>query len=95
MKTPLLKTTEPLPDEANPFPDEPESDFNLAEYLVVVRRHWKLVTAACLATVAAAAVHYSVTPKMYMATSLIQIERRSLAPVLSNQAPWLDSYFDM
>jgi len=90
-----LKTTEPLPDEANPFPDEPESDFNLAEYLVVVRRHWKLVTAACLATVAAAAVHYSVTPKMYMATSLIQIERRSLAPVLSNQAPWLDSYFDM
>jgi succinoglycan biosynthesis transport protein ExoP len=82
-------------DEPNPFPDEPESDFNLGEYLVVVRRHWKLVVAACLTTVAAAAVHYSVTPKLYMATSLIQIERRSLAPVLSNQAPWLDSYFDM
>ena len=41
-------------DEGNPFPEEPESDFNLAEYLVVVRRHWKLVTAACLTMVAAA-----------------------------------------
>ena len=82
-------------DEGNPFPEEPESDFNLAEYLVVVRRHWKLVAAACLTMVAAAALHYSITPKLYMATSMIQIERRSLAPVLSNQAPWLDSYFDM
>jgi succinoglycan biosynthesis transport protein ExoP len=90
-----LPSREPRNDEPNPFPDEPESDFNLAEYLVVVRRHWKLVTAACLAAVAAAAVHYAITPKLYMATSLIQIERRSLAPVLSNQAPWLDSYFDM
>ncbi|MEA2690708.1 MAG: polysaccharide biosynthesis transport protein [Acidobacteriota bacterium] len=89
------KSPDTVNDEPNPFPDEPESDFNLAEYLIVVRRHWKLVTAACLTTVAAAAVHYSVTPKLYMSTALIQIERRSLAPVLSNQAPWLDSYFDM
>jgi capsular exopolysaccharide synthesis family protein len=94
LKSPA-KAPDAVFDEPNPFPDEPESDFNLAEYLVVVRRHWKLVTAACLTTVAAAAVHYSVTPKLYMATALIQIERRSLAPVLSNQAPWLDSYFDM
>lgn len=89
-----MKSPEIVSDEPNPFPDEPESDFNLAEYLVVVRRHWKLVAAACLTTLAGAAVHYWVTPKLYMATALIQIERRSLAPVLSNQAPWLDSYFD-
>ncbi|HTQ79640.1 MAG TPA: polysaccharide biosynthesis tyrosine autokinase [Thermoanaerobaculia bacterium] len=82
-------------DEGSPFPEAPESEFNLAEYLVVVRRHWKLVAAACLTALAAGAIHYSVTPKLYMSTALIQIERRSLAPVLSNQAPWLDSYFDM
>jgi succinoglycan biosynthesis transport protein ExoP len=96
VKSPASRSSrEAWNDEPNPFPEEPESDFNLAEYLVVVRRHWKLVAAACLTTVAAAAVHYAITPKLYMATSLIQIERRSLAPVLSNQAPWLDSYFDM
>jgi succinoglycan biosynthesis transport protein ExoP len=75
-------------------PAEPESEFNLAEYLAMVRRHWKLVAAACVTAVAAGAIHYTITPKAFMATAIIQIERRSLAPTLTSQAPWLESYFD-
>jgi succinoglycan biosynthesis transport protein ExoP len=90
-----LKSTLPaaVPDEMDLLP-EPESEFNLAEYIGMVRRHWKLVAAAALVCMAAGAIHYSITPKAFMATATIQIERRSLAPTLSTQAPWLESYFD-
>jgi succinoglycan biosynthesis transport protein ExoP len=81
-------------EQAEILAPEAESDFNLAEYVAMVRRHWKLVAAACITAVAAAAIHYSITPKAYMATATIQIERRTLAPTLTSQAPWLESYFD-
>jgi len=91
-----LKTTLPaaIPDEMDLLPVERESEFNLAEYVGMVRRHWKLVAAAALACMTAGAIHYSITPKAYSATATIQIERRSLAPTLSTQSPWLESYFD-
>ncbi|HYL05582.1 MAG TPA: polysaccharide biosynthesis tyrosine autokinase [Thermoanaerobaculia bacterium] len=94
MNTASLKTPQPLPDELDLLPVEHESEFNLAEYLAMVRRHWKLVAAACLACTAAGAIHYTITPKAFMASAIIQIERRTLAPTLSSQAPWLESYFD-
>jgi polysaccharide biosynthesis transport protein len=91
-----LKSLSPatVPDELDLLPVDPESEFNLAEYLAMVRRHWKLVAAASLVCMAAGAIHYAITPKAYMATATIQIERRTLAPTLSSQAPWLESYFD-
>ena len=91
-----MKTTLPaaIPDEMDLLPVERESEFNLAEYVGMVRRHWKLVAAAALACMTAGAIHYSITPKAYSATATIQIERRSLAPTLSTQSPWLESYFD-
>jgi succinoglycan biosynthesis transport protein ExoP len=82
------------PDELDLAQREPESEFNLAEYLGMVRRHWKLVAASSLVAMAAGAIRYSITPKAYMATATIQIERRTLAPTLSSQAPWLEGYFD-
>jgi succinoglycan biosynthesis transport protein ExoP len=85
---------QPLSDEMDLLPVEHESEFNLVEYLAMVRRHWKLVAAACLVCTAAGAIHYAITPKAYMASAIIQIERRTLAPALSSQAPWLESYFD-
>jgi succinoglycan biosynthesis transport protein ExoP len=85
---------QPLQDEMDLLPVEHESEFNLVEYLAMVRRHWKLVAAACLVCTAAGAIHYAITPKAYMAAAIIQIERRTLAPALSSQAPWLESYFD-
>ena len=91
-----MKTAQPaaIPDEMDLLPLEPESEFNLGEYLAMVRRHWKLVAAACLVCMAAGAIHYAITPKAFMASAIIQIERRTLAPTLSSQAPWLESYFD-
>jgi succinoglycan biosynthesis transport protein ExoP len=83
-----------VPEETDLLAPETGSDFNLAEYLAMVRRHWKLVAAACLTAMAAGAIHYSITPKAYLATATIQIERRTLAPTLTSQAPWLESYFD-
>ncbi len=94
MNTSSLKTSQALPDELDLLPVEPESEFNLAEYLAMVRRHWKLVAAACVVCTAAGAIHYAITPKAFMASAIIQIERRTLAPALSSQAPWLESYFD-
>jgi succinoglycan biosynthesis transport protein ExoP len=91
-----LKTSTPqtAPDEMDLLPLDTESEFNLAEYLGMVRRHWKLVAAVSLACIAAGGIHYSITPKAYMAMATIQIERRTLAPTFSSQAPWLESYFD-
>jgi polysaccharide biosynthesis transport protein len=74
----------------------PESEFNLAEYLGMLRRHWKLVAVCCVFGLAGAAVHYAITPKQYQATTTIQIERRNMTP-LSNggQNPWLENYWNL
>jgi succinoglycan biosynthesis transport protein ExoP len=93
----LKKTTllpDLLPDEPDLLPPAAESEFNLAEYLAMVRRHWKLVAAASLVCIVAGAIHYAITPKAFLATATVQIERRTLAPTLTTQAPWLESYFD-
>jgi succinoglycan biosynthesis transport protein ExoP len=75
---------------------EPESDFNIAEYLGMVRRHWKLVAAACVLALAAASIHYAITPKEYMATTRISIERRSLTSLSSGaQNPWFENYWNL
>jgi capsular exopolysaccharide synthesis family protein len=74
---------------------EPESDFNVAEYVAMVRRHWKLVAATCLTGLAAAAIHFAITPKAYLATSTLQIERRNLTPLGSAQNPWLENYWNL
>jgi len=81
----------------DPFVEAPEteSDFNIAEYWVMVRRHWRLVTAISITALAASAVHYSITPKEYMASSILRIERRSLTPMLGGQNPWMENYWDM
>jgi succinoglycan biosynthesis transport protein ExoP len=92
LKNPLAQAL--AEDQPTGQSTEPESDFNIADYVAMVQRHWKLVIAACVATVSAGAIHYFITPKAYMATASIQIERRSLAPTLTSQAPWLESYFD-
>ncbi len=74
----------------------PESDFNVAEYLGMVRRHWRLVAAFCAATLAAAGIHFAITPKEYAATATVQIERRSGTPVFgADQNPLMENYWDM
>jgi succinoglycan biosynthesis transport protein ExoP len=92
-----LKTQFPTPPPDDPgftIP-EPETELNVGEYLAMVRRHWKLLAVACLIAVVGGGVHYSITPKEYMATATIQIERRNLSPVGTGQNPWLENYWNM
>ncbi|HXU46907.1 MAG TPA: polysaccharide biosynthesis tyrosine autokinase, partial [Thermoanaerobaculia bacterium] len=51
--------------------------------------------AACSITALVLGVaHYLITPKEYMATATVQIERKSAAPVLSDQNTW-DNYWNI
>ncbi|HSK80963.1 MAG TPA: polysaccharide biosynthesis tyrosine autokinase [Thermoanaerobaculia bacterium] len=93
-----MKHLTPLPSLPEPGlgPEpEPEMDLNLAEYWGMVRRHWKLVAATCLVGLAAASIHYAITPPQYAASATIQIERRSLTPVGSAQNPWYENWWNM
>ncbi len=48
-----------------------------------------------LLAVAAASLHYLITPKVFRATTSIQIERRIAIPIASPQEAWYDSYWNL
>jgi capsular exopolysaccharide synthesis family protein len=74
---------------------EPESDFDLTEYLRKLRQRWRLI-ALCVATaVAVATVQFLITPEEYQAAAVIQIERRTLAPLSGSQNPWLENWWNL
>lgn len=87
-------TSVPVDDEPELAP-QPESEFNLGEYVAMLRRHWKLAAAFCAIGLAGAGIHYAITPKAYQATTTIQIERRNLTPLGNGQNPWLENYWNM
>lgn len=71
-----------------------ESEFDIAEYVGMLRRHWRLIAACAVTALVLGVAHYLVTPKEYMATATVQIERKSAAPVLSDQNTW-DNYWNI
>jgi succinoglycan biosynthesis transport protein ExoP len=84
----------PIDDEPE-LGAEPESEFNLAEYVGMLRRHWRLALVCCALGLTGAGIHYAITPKAYQATTTIQIERRNLTPLGNGQNPWLENYWNM
>ncbi len=85
----------PYRDPALDLVEEPaESEFDIAEYIGMLRRHWRLIGACAATFLALGIAHYLVTPKEYMATATVQIERKSAAPVLSDQNTW-DNYWNI
>jgi polysaccharide biosynthesis transport protein len=82
------------PDHELP-PRENTSEINLSEWLQVVRRRWILLAATCVLGVSLASIHYAMTPKMYQATTILQIERRALTPLVGSQTPWLEDWWNM
>ncbi|HKH47640.1 MAG TPA: polysaccharide biosynthesis tyrosine autokinase [Thermoanaerobaculia bacterium] len=86
---------QPFFPEEPASPDRQEAELNVSEYLGMVRRHWKLVALAVLVAVVAASVHFAITPKEYMASSTIQIERRNLSPVGSATSPWYENFWNL
>lgn len=71
---------------------ETEIDLNVAEYVGLVRRHWKIIAAITALSLAASLTHYWITPKVYTAEAQIQIKRKSLSPLVNTQNPWMDAY---
>ena len=71
------------------------SEFHLADYLDVLRRRWRLIAVIALLCVVGGLIHYFVTPKMYQATTMIQIDRRSMSLGGSLETPWLENWWNM
>ncbi|HEX6201367.1 MAG TPA: polysaccharide biosynthesis tyrosine autokinase [Thermoanaerobaculia bacterium] len=65
------------------------------EYLLGLRRRWKLVALVALLGLAAGGAHFAVTPPSYRAEAVLQIQRATANSLLSSQFPWLDQYFNM
>ena len=93
----LLSPLTPVPMAEEPvLAPEPESEFNIAEYFGMVRRHWKLAVVCCVARPRRRRHplrHHA--RRQYQATATIQIERRNLSPVGNGQNPWLENYWNM
>ncbi len=77
------------------FADEAASEFHLADYLAILRRHWRLATVLILVCLVGGLIHYLITPKMYQATTTIQIDRRSLSIGNQAQTPWLENWWNL
>ena len=75
--------------------DSQGSEFHLTDYLDVLRRRWQLVAVIVLLCLAGGFVHYFITPKMYQATTMIQIDRRSMSLGGSLETPWLENWWNM
>ncbi len=85
----------PFQDPTLELVGEPsESEFDISEYVGMLRRHWQLIAACSLVTLALGVAHYLITPKEYLASATVQIERKSAAPVLSDQNTW-DNYWNI
>jgi succinoglycan biosynthesis transport protein ExoP len=91
----ISSTPPPVQEDAGLPASEPEFELNLSEYVAMVRRHWKLLAVACLVTLIGGAIHYAMTPKQFLSSAIIQIERRNMSPVGTGQNPWLENYWNM
>ena len=73
---------------------QPSSAINLREYWEMLARRWPLILVLTLLGLALGTVRYTVTPSMYLASTTLQIEQRSLLSV-SDQNPWLEAWAGM
>ncbi|MCB1033012.1 MAG: AAA family ATPase, partial [Acidobacteria bacterium] len=84
-----------LPADLDPFAEDPGSDFDVKEYVYRIARHWPLITVVMALCLGVAAIKYFITPKAYQSKAIIQIERRSLAPLVGSQNPWLENFWNI
>jgi succinoglycan biosynthesis transport protein ExoP len=66
--------------------------FDIGEYTQLLLRHWRVIAATCALAVAAALTHYFLTPKLYRAATIVQIEQRTAFPVGADANPWLAAW---
>ena len=61
----------------------------------MLRRRWRLAAAFCVVCGIGGLVHYFVTPRMYQATTTIQIDRRTLSLGGATDTPWVENWYNL
>ncbi|HVG08832.1 MAG TPA: polysaccharide biosynthesis tyrosine autokinase [Thermoanaerobaculia bacterium] len=95
MNAPNLFDRDRSGTELQPREQQNTSEFNIGDWLHILRRRWLLLAAAAVIGLGSAAIHYAMTPSQYVATAVLQIERRSLTPLVGSQTPWLEDWWNM
>lgn len=83
------RVDDPFAAEASGF-----GSLHVADYLQILRRHWRLIAGTTLLCGAGGLLHYVVTPQSYRAVATLQIERRSLINLSGDSNPWLENYWN-
>jgi len=73
---------------------DPESEFHISQWLEIVRRRRKLIAVVAAAVMVASLVLYAITPRVYRATTVLQIERRSGTNLALGQPAQFDDWVD-
>jgi len=76
------------------YPPEPESEFHITQWLDVIRRRRWLLFVICALSLAVAAVLYAITPRLFRATAVVQIERRVPSVVGIDEQLLSESWYD-
>lgn len=84
-----------MPPEAPPREAAEGDAFDVAKYIGGLRRRWPLIVVCCLLAGTISLIRYSLTPKEYRATTIIQIERKRLSLLALGQAGWLENWWNM
>jgi capsular exopolysaccharide synthesis family protein len=61
----------------------------------VLRRRWRLAAAFCIVCGIGGFVHYFITPRLYQATTTIQIDRRTLSLGATGDTPWVENWYNL
>jgi succinoglycan biosynthesis transport protein ExoP len=76
------------------FSPEPESEFHISQWLQVVRRRHALLVAVLAVALALSVIQYAISPKLYRATTVLQIERRPSSAAAMQQTIQYEDWFD-
>ena len=90
----LIGNERPNP-QAPGSPSGAEDVVDLGKYVLAIRRRWLLLLAICLVAGGYAILRYSLTEKVYRATTTIQIERKRLSLLALGQAGWLEDWWNL
>jgi polysaccharide biosynthesis transport protein len=83
-----------LSDQFALEPEPQGGEFHISQWIEVVRRRFRLLVLVAALVVVIAVTLYAMTPKMYRAATIIQIERRSASSVVSQQSIRYDDWYD-
>ena len=91
-----MREQPPIYPEEGSLASAPHSSsaVNIREYWEMLARRWPLILVLTLLGLAIGGVRYYLTPAMYLASTTLQIEQRSLLSV-GDQNPWLEAWAGM